>query len=700
MFGQEKQTVMPIKKYIKSFSSYDENGYQTYTLQDKLNNKFIQLGWIEGEIIKYWHLSNIDLILKTVLEKSTVKIDKDTILKLSDFLDANCFLEDGVKDGKKYIKLHDKQKQSFLKKAVYHYLYFRIPLVNPNKFLASCIKYTNFIYTKFFVMAIFALLFSGIYQMASRWSQFMHTFSYFFSFEKIVVYFLSLVLIKIFHELGHTITAKRMGAEVTNMGVAFIILTPILYSNVTDAWKIQSHKKRALISSGGVLTEFILAIIAINLWPFMQDGILKSIVFFLGTVNVGITLTINLNPFMRFDGYYLLSDLWNIANLQPRAFALTSWHMKKVLFGIKEQSPDVLTDKKRNRVIIYGYLTMVYRFFLFIGIAVLIYYMMPKAIGVLLFIIEIGVFIGKPILREIQSWIKIRDKITLNKNTLFTVLLFCGGIVWFVYPFDRIINIPAVFHNKTYFAIFPPKESRIKKVAVFNQQYVTKGQILFELENKQLETSLHKIEIEIENLERRFFNYISSSESPEIANVAKKDLLAKKAEYKGKLEEFKSLTIRSPMHGKIIDIPDIVKVDTFINSKQPMGTVISENETQITAYASEDEIDSIKNGMEGDFYAESINLKIPTKIILIDKRPIDKLDMPYMASIYNGQIPAKKNEKGDIIPQKNFFRVKMSADYMNNVIIRGSVNLKINNFSYFYKVRNFFMSLLIQESGF
>ena len=64
MFGQEKQTVMPIKKYIKSFSSYDENGYQTYTLQDKLNNKFIQLGWIEGEIIKYWHLSNIDLILK------------------------------------------------------------------------------------------------------------------------------------------------------------------------------------------------------------------------------------------------------------------------------------------------------------------------------------------------------------------------------------------------------------------------------------------------------------------------------------------------------------------------------------------------------------------------------------------------------------------------------------------------------------
>ena len=61
--------------------------------------------------------------------------------------------------------------------------------------------------------------------------------------------------------------------------------------------------------------------------------------------------------------------------------------MRKVLFGIKEQSPDVLTEKKRNRVIIYGYLTMIYRFFLFIGIAVLIYYMMPKAIGILLFIL-------------------------------------------------------------------------------------------------------------------------------------------------------------------------------------------------------------------------------------------------------------------------------------------------------------------------
>ena len=55
------------------------------------------------------------------------------------------------------------------------------------------------------------------------------------------------------------------------------------------------------------------------------------------------------------------------------------------------------------------------------------------------------------------------------------MLLFCGGIVWFVYPFDRIINIPAVFHNKTYFSIFPPKKAGLKKIAVFNQQYVTKA---------------------------------------------------------------------------------------------------------------------------------------------------------------------------------------------------------------------------------
>lgn len=118
------------------------------------------------------------------------------------------------------------------------------------------------------------------------------------------------------------------------------------------------------------------------------------------------TLAINLNPFMRFDGYYLLSDWLEVENLQDRAFARGKWWLREKLFGLGDPPPEPFGEPLGKGLLVYAFGTWIYRFFLFLGIAVLVYAYFFKVLGIFLFLVEILWFIGLPIWRELQAWWK------------------------------------------------------------------------------------------------------------------------------------------------------------------------------------------------------------------------------------------------------------------------------------------------------
>ncbi|NHW78486.1 site-2 protease family protein, partial [Escherichia coli] len=78
--------------------------------------------------------------------------------------------------------------------------------------------------------------------------------------------------VKSLHELGHAFTAARYGLHVPAMGVAFMVLAPILYTDVTDAWRLSSRRQRMAIHAAGVIVELALASIALFAWALLPDG--------------------------------------------------------------------------------------------------------------------------------------------------------------------------------------------------------------------------------------------------------------------------------------------------------------------------------------------------------------------------------------------------------------------------------------------
>ena len=282
------------------------------------------------------------------------------------------------------------------------------------------------------------------------------------------------------------------------MGIAFLVFFPFLYTDNTNAWRLRDHRKRLTINFAGISTELHLAIIATFFWGVSEPGLFKSVAFFVATTSWVSSLLINISPFMRFDGYYVFADYLKVDNLQPRAFALAKWKLREILFGLNINPPEVMQSHRRNLLILYAWSTWVYRFFLFIGIALLVYFFAFKLLGIILFAVEIIWFIGLPIGKEVLAWWKLKSKFILSLKLLRTVAILAFLIFLFFYPWKNYQKIPAIFQADQSTFIYAPIDSQIKDIYIIENQLVEDSQLLISLKSPELDLTISQVKEEID----------------------------------------------------------------------------------------------------------------------------------------------------------------------------------------------------------
>ena len=179
---------------------------------------------------------------------------------------------------------------------------------------------------------------------------------------------------------------------------------PVLYTDTNDVWRLKNHRQRLAVSSAGVLTELGIALWATFLWVLVPDGLLRSMLFLLSTTTWVSTVLINVSPFMRFDGYFILMDALDMPNLHGRSFALARWKLREWLFALDEPRPEQLSPAREHGLIAFAWATWIYRLVVFLGIAVLVYHFAVKLVGILLFMVEILWFVLMPLRLELKAW--------------------------------------------------------------------------------------------------------------------------------------------------------------------------------------------------------------------------------------------------------------------------------------------------------
>lgn len=709
MMQQQETIQLPILRDDLSLyrGPRERDGSPTWTLFDPVRNRYFRIGWAEFELLSRWQMKNAEHIIQDINDKTTLHINAEHLESLCRFLTLNSLVKAQGKESRdRFIQQNKMMQKSKLQWLVHNYLFFKIPLFRPDGFLSATMPYVQFFFTTTFFWILGAICFFSFYLISRQWEQFTQTFLYFFSFEGIAFYVAALLLAKIVHELGHAYTSKRYGLRVPTMGVAFLVMWPVLYTDTSDAWKLTSQKQRLFIGLAGMASELIPAVVATFLWSFLPDGPVRSAVFLVATVTWVLTLVINLNPCMKFDGYYLFSDLLNIQNLQDRSFALGKWFLRKTFFRIDEPVPETLPPHLHRILIIYAYATWIYRFFLFLGIALLVYYFFFKVLGIMLMIVELVWFIGRPIGREVMEWWNRREQITWNKNTIIFTGFFVVLFLIFFIPWRSSISVPATLHYEKFKRIFPSVPAQIQEVNVKNKDFVNEGDTLFTMDAPELENNIKLNDLRIESLQWQLSRQASHEEILERSKVIEQELASALTEREGYKRQKEQLLVKAPFNGVFLDMEGSLKKGRWIGERDVLGILVNLDKRIVEAYLTEEDISRLAKGVDGYFEPENVNFSsLDVVIEKIDNANTQVLETFYLASIYGGDIAVNQDKEEGLVPDEAVYRVILNPvdDTLPKIpdqIWRGTVTLYGESQSLAYRLWKVVAAVLIRESGF
>lgn len=641
--GQAAPALWPrLRRSLKlELAAAEDGAFPVLTITDPLRGKYYKAGWPESGMFLLWNeaQSAADLAQR-MLETYRVTVSEADLSVALEFAFKNELTETDEKGGwQRYGQAASASRQSLGKKLVHNYLFFRIPLVHPDAALRRLLPYFTFAFKKPFWACVAAVAAAGLYLTTRQWAAVVEAIHASFQFQQVFVYAAALLVLKAIHELGHALTTVYYGCRVPSMGIAFMLGAPVLYTDTTDSWRLTSHRQRLAIVFAGVAAEAIVASVALLTWPLLPDGTLKQVCFGFATATLVMSLMVNLNPLMRFDGYFALSDYLKVPNLQSRSFALGSWRLREALFGLGEPAPERFPISRQRVLIAYAYAVWIYRFFLFLGIAYIVYVMAGKAVGIVLGLFEIAVFILMPVAGELREWWKRRAQIRLKPRAFVTAGAVAAGFVAFCLPLISTVESPGVLVAGQEQELHVPVAAVLTSVGVREGQQVQAGDLLFEASAPDLEHKYRKARLEVRLLELRLGRLLSNPDDSEFALVLKGEHKAAREKMQGLKREMEALRARAPFSGRITDLDTALAPGAWVAPEQLLGRVMADESARVSALVSDEDLARIATGARGVFIADEAD-HVAREVVLEAVAPASdgKFAEPALADAYGGPV--------------------------------------------------------------
>ena len=682
------------------------NGAPAWVIYDAVSNRYFEIGRELLDMLMLWRVGTTEKLVRRVQVEFGRVVTEEEVGEAIHFLISNALVRDIP--GADYKTMAAKEaatKKSWLSTAMHSYLFFRIPLFRPDRFLQVTWPFVSPLFTRMAVWIYVLIGVVGLYLVSRQWEQFSGTFQFMLSWQGAAFYGVSLVIVKSLHELGHAYMSVRYGLRVPTIGIAFMVLMPVLYTDTSGAWRLRSRRKRLMIDGAGVFTELSLAAIATLIWVFLPEGGLRLCFFAIATTSWITSLAVNLNPLMRFDGYYILSDTLGFHNMQNRGFDMARWRMRELFFNLGEPAPEALSPQLRRTIILHAWATWIYRFFLFLGIALLVYTFFIKLVGILLFVVEILWFILMPIGREMKHWWSIKGNIMSSSR--FWISAGCAVCLGFlaIIPWSTKITIPALMSAEQEQAIFAPFAAKITNIKITDGDVVKKGSVLFQLAAPKLMRDFLLAKERKSLLETRIDRIGSDVEDRASLIVLSNELKEVTEEIEGLKRVTEKLTVRARFAGVVADLDPELHEGLWVNPKTPLAVLQTRGTPRIKGYVSEQSVFRFEKGAIARFIPENRELPIVNiQVINVAEASSESLDEPYLALPFGGSIAIEEAEKEALRPIEASYAVAMAPLNSELVsvpqkVVRGVSVISGAPESFFTRVKRQVLKILIREMG-
>lgn len=441
--------------------------------------------------------------------------------------------------------------------------------VNPTWLLDRMYPWCRWLFSPVALVGCLVLIVGAMLLVATEWrivSQRLPELAAFFSGGNIVWLAVVLAGVKCIHELGHALTLRHFGGECPTIGPMLLLCLPCLYCNTTDVWMLPSKWQRAAVAAAGIGVELVLAAVATCLWWFSEPGIFNSLCLNVMVVCSVSTLLFNGNPLLRYDGYYVLSDLLEVPNLSAQASAAARDAGARWLAGVMPSSARP-TEPTLPAIWLVGFYiaSAVYRVFVVLLILWTVHAVLkPRGLDALTGVVAILAFGGMLAMPLMEAMRGLRDPRWSDRMKfrragirllLFAFLMGAGLLI----PLPMRVTAPAVIRPANAERVYATVEGTVVDALQIGDR-VTRGQTLLQLQNPTLVLELERAcgdrnrqALHLKNLRQQAIHSSDAAAELPAAEAALADLEQRLHEREA---EAQRLTILSPRDGTILPPPN------------------------------------------------------------------------------------------------------------------------------------------------
>lgn len=635
----------------------DERGKITWVIFDPVAGNYFRFSEKDYRIIGCLSGNQEMGVFLNKLKESGITADKQEIVKLLLFLQqSNLFTPVYGLTEAKAAKAREFKKSMFWHILLSTYLFFRVPLISPDRFLQKTLDRVRTIFNPWTLFTLKMVAVIGYLCLIVNFYKFADAFIASISIQGLLRYSLAIVLIKVIHEFAHAYTARNYGCRVRKMGVAFIVFFPRFYTDITDSWRIPDRWKRFQIDGAGVFSELLIGGFAALVWANTSSGPANTVAYYIFAVSILNTVFVNGNPFIRYDGYYMLMDIVNIDNLQKRGTELVRGIWRKHLFGMTVP-PDPATGWKRQVLIIYSVCAFLYRILLYTSIILIVYFQFVKAVGIVLLILEVWLLILKPVIDEgkflVANWGKIKN--VRATRSLWGAL---AVLIMLSIPLPWSIVAPCEIKSKDSVMLYAPVNGFLEEMNVEDGQSVKRGELVMVQSDPFLDWKRHEAKfdygIDLIQLDQ------AKGDKEQLRQIGvRKETLEHSKDTISEIER-KTAQLRtiSQLDGIFALYERHLKVGKWLTKGELIGEIFAPNSRNAIAYVQEDDAKYIK---PGDRVSVSLSDEISSysgRVTGIIPLPAELPPSPLLKN-YGGPIIVYKGDNGFFTPVSTYYQINI-----------------------------------------
>lgn len=474
-------------------------------------------------------------------------------------------------------------------------IYLRLPLVHPDRWFEAARPWLSWLIS-WPAFALWALVVGvACVQLVQEWPRWSAASSGILAPGNWLWLLVCWVLLKFVHELAHGIACKRFGGTVREMGLYFVLFSPLAYVDVTSSWRFRSAWQRIFTAAAGMYAELFVAALALLVWSRTEPGLLNHVCHNLVIMASLTTILFNANPLMRYDGYFVLTDMLGIPNLSQRGQLHVRNLMRRWLVGIAAERP-VHWSGKEILICFYGWMAGVWRVTVSVSILIAAAALFHGA-GIILAVAALLLWVVVPTLEFLRTFVGRRSRPApaqpVSRARLVATTLILGPLLalfLFATPWPLSVRAPAVVEFAPHSVVRTASDGFVREVFVRDHQLVESGQPLARLVNDQLELERHDLQLQIRQSELRCRIYQRSNELAAYQAEQQKlrSLELKLAERQGQVD---ALTIRAPLAGMVTrrDLDTIV--GTFLKAGSEILSIGDPTKKELRVAVAQDDLE-------------------------------------------------------------------------------------------------------------